>query len=57
MTSDNPTATRLASSCWICPPYGAPSATSEVSRIAGFYRVSAAFAFLGPQPAPAAQAA
>ena len=25
---------------WLCPPYGVPTATSEVTRVVGFYRVS-----------------
>jgi hypothetical protein len=27
--------------CWVVEPYGAPDATSEVSRIAGFYAAEA----------------
>jgi hypothetical protein len=25
--------------CWLCEPYGVPCETSEVSRIAAYYRV------------------
>ena len=30
---------------WVCESYGAPDGTSEVNRIAGFYRLEAITAF------------
>ena len=58
MTDTTSKPTISASSQWICPPYGAPTATSEVSRIAGFYCATALVVFGGLTRAePAAKAA
>ena len=58
MTDTTPKPTISASSHWICAPYGAPTATSEVSRIVGFYSATALVAFGGVVRAgPAAKAA
>ena len=47
-----------AASHWICASYGAPNAGSEVSRVTGYYRVSALTAFgAGPTASAAARAA
>ena len=53
-----PTASAPSRSQWICTPYGTPDATSEVTRVAGYYRVTAFFTFGVPEHgAPAARAA
>ena len=39
---------------WVCEAYGAPDGTSEVNRIAGFYRLEAITAF-GPREHRAAE--
>ncbi len=55
-TTSQPTAS--AASQWVCPPYGAPTATSEVSRIGGFYSaVSLTVVSAALRPEPAARAA
>jgi hypothetical protein len=44
MTRNN----RTESLSWLVPAYGAPTRSSEVSRIEGFYSVEALTAFGGP---------
>lgn len=39
---------RRESFSWLVPAYGAPTRSSEISRIDGFYSVSALTAFGGP---------
>lgn len=39
------TTTTAAGPHWICPAYGAPDASSECSRVAGYYSVAALIVF------------
>ena len=57
MTETNTTTTTAAGPHWICPAYGAPDATSECSRVAGYYSVTALTVFSAAYAAPQSQAA
>jgi hypothetical protein len=46
--ASHPTRQDRAAVCvWMAPAYGVPTATSEVSRVAGFYSVAALTVFAG----------
>ena len=47
---------RAALTCWLVEPYGAPTSSSEVSRVEGFYSATALMAFGAPALADAAPA-
>ena len=57
MTEATTIPTTAAGPQWICPAYGAPGATSECSRVAGYYSVAALTVFSAAYAAPESRAA
>jgi hypothetical protein len=57
MTDQTTAEGAIAGPQWICPAYGAPTATSECSRVAGYYSAAALTVCGAAYPTPRPRAA